>query len=356
MGDRNDCLTFTTIMSKTMTIRISFFAMLLCCCLGSKLALAQTVYTFTPAGATGTTGPTQAMIDTAYAGTNLDGQVTSVGGIQNWVVPASGPYLIEAFGGQGYGPFGGRGAHIAGEFNLNAGDTLKILVGQRAPPYLNYPSTTYNHQFGGGGGSFVTMTDNTPLVVAGGGGGSHVASYLAANDGQITTNGAAGAAGVLIGAGGTGGLGGQQATSADGGGGLLGNGNGTAAGQAFVNGGLGGSDEGLGGFGGGGGTSSWNNYRGGGGGGYSGGGGGNNDSNTACCAAGGGGGSYNAGTNPVNLAGVQLGDGLVRITFLDLPPSAAARSIPVLTPPGLIAMLVLMAFGVAGTLRKRTRR
>ena len=339
-----------------MTIRISFFAMLLFCCLGSNLALAQTVYTFTPAGATGTTGPTQAMIDTAYAGTNLDGQVTSVGGIQNWVVPASGPYLIEAFGGQGYGPFGGRGAHIAGEFNLNAGDTLKILVGQRAPPYLNYPSTTYNHQFGGGGGSFVTMTDNTPLVVAGGGGGSHVASYLAANDGQITTNGAAGAAGVLIGAGGTGGLGGQQATSADGGGGLLGNGNGTAAGQAFVNGGLGGSDEGLGGFGGGGGTSSWNNYRGGGGGGYSGGGGGNNDSNTACCAAGGGGGSYNAGTSPVNLAGVQLGDGLVRITFLDLPPSAAARSIPVLTPPGLIAMLVLMAFGVAGTLRKRTRR
>ncbi|NMQ20936.1 hypothetical protein E4P82_18120 [Candidatus Competibacter phosphatis] len=87
-----------------------------------------------------------------------------------------------------------------------------------------------------------------------------------------------------------------------------------------MNGGLGGSDEGLGGFGGGGGTSSWNNYRGGGGGGYSGGGGGNNDSNTACCAAGGGGGSYNAGTSPVNLAGVQLGDGLVRITFLDLPP------------------------------------
>ncbi len=333
-------------------MRISFFAMLLCCCLGSNLALAQTVYTFTPAGATGTTGPTQAMIDTAYAGTNLDGQVMSVGGIQNWVVPASGPYLIEAFGGQGYGPFGGRGAHIAGEFNLNAGDTLKILVGQMAAPYYNYPSTSYNHQFGGGGGSFITMADNTPLVVAGGGGGSHVASYLAANDGQITTNGAAGAAGSTIRAGGTGGSGGQAASSSDGGGGLLGNGGGTAGGQAFVNGGAGGGLYGFGGFGGGGGTSSWNNYRGAGGGGYSGGGGGNNGG--SCCAAGGGGGSYNAGTNPVNLAGVQLGDGLVRIT--SLAPSASAAPIPVFTPPGLIAMLALMAFGVMGTLRKRTRR
>lgn len=335
-----------------MTMRISFFAMLLCCCLGSNLALAQTVYTFTPAGATGTTGPTQAMIDTAYAGTNLDGQVTSVGGIQNWVVPASGPYLIEAFGGQGYGSFGGRGAHIAGEFNLNAGDTLKILVGQMAAPYYNYPSTSYNHQFGGGGGSFITMADNTPLVVAGGGGGSHLAAYQAANDGQITTNGSAGAAGSIIGAGGTGGSGGQAASSSDGGGGLLGNGGGTAGGQAFVNGGLGGGLYGFGGFGGGGGTSSWNNYRGAGGGGYSGGGGGNNGG--SCCAAGGGGGSYNAGTNPVNLAGVQLGDGLVRIT--SLAPSASAAPIPVLTPPGLIAMLAMMAFGVMGTLRKRTRR
>jgi hypothetical protein len=281
--------------------------------LGCQVAYAQT-YTFTPAGAEGPTGPTQGMLDTEYTGTTLDGQVTSDSGIQIWVVPASGDYRIEAFGGQGFGPFGGRGAHITGEFNLTAGDSLKVLVGQRGAPYLNFPATTYNHQFSGGGGSFVTLSDNTPLVIAGGGGGNHASEFLAANDGQITNDGAAGALGVIIGAGGTNGNGGSQASSADAGGGLLTNGAGIAGGLAFVNGGLGGFDEGFGGFGGGGGTSSWNNYRGGGGGGYSGGGGGNNSSN--CCAAGGGGGSFNDGSNPVNLAGVQLGDGLVVITSL----------------------------------------
>ncbi|MEZ5580703.1 MAG: hypothetical protein R3F40_15580 [Candidatus Competibacteraceae bacterium] len=278
------------------------------------------------------------MIDTAYAGTNLDGQVTSVGGIQNWVVPASGPYLIEAFGGQGYGPFGGRGAHIAGEFNLNAGDTLKILVGQRERRLTStIPQPITTHQFGGGGGSFVTMTDNTA-----GGGGWRRWKPCRLLSGQATDRIdewrrrlAEYSLGRVAP-----GVGSQQATSADGGGGLLGNGNGTAAGQAFVNGGLGGSDEGLGGFGGGGGTSSWNNYRGGGGGVCSGGGGGNdNSSSTTCCAAGRRGGSYNAGTNPSTSRALQLGDGLVRITFW-ISPSAAARSIPVLTPPSLIAMLV----------------
>lgn len=294
-------------------------ALLTCGLLVTTPTSAQTIYTFTTAGAAGTTGPDQAMIDAEYASTNLAGQVTSTGGIQFWTVPTTGSYQIEGYGGQGYGPFGGRGAHISGEFNLTAGTTLKILVGQQGAPYLDFPQTTYNNQFGGGGGSFITFTDNTPLVVAGGGGGSHATGFLAGADGQISESGAAGSLGSTIGAGGTAGSGGLQATSADGGGGLLGNGTGTAAGQAFVNGGLGGGQQGIGGFGGGGGTSSWNNYRGGGGGGYSGGGGGNNGAN--CCAAGGGGGSYNGGTNPVNLAGVQLGDGLVRITLLILPPT-----------------------------------
>lgn len=279
----------------------------------SGYSLSQT-YTFTTGGAVGNTGPSQAMMDAAYTGTSLDGDVTVTAGIQYWVVPATATYIIEAYGAQGYGDYGGRGAHISGEFNLVAGQTIKILVGQKAGDYLNYPSTTYNHQFGGGGGSFVTETNNTPLVVAGGGGGNHSASYLPECDGQITNNGANGALGSITGTGGTAGSGGTTASSADGGGGLLGDGTGGAPGLAFVNGGLGGSDEGTGGFGCGGGTSSWNNYRGGGGGGYSGGGGGNTNSSTTCCSAGGGGGSYNAGTNPVNLAGVQLGDGLVVIT------------------------------------------
>lgn len=282
----------------------------------SGFTYAQT-YTFTTGGQTGTTGPSQAMIDAAYTGTSLDGDVTVTAGIQYWVVPTTGNYSIEAYGAQGYGAYGGRGAHIYGEFNLTAGTTIKILVGQAAPPYLSYPATTYNHQFGGGGGSFVTDLSNNPFVVAGGGGGNHAASYLPACDGQITTSGSAGAQGSIIGAGGTAGNGGLQASSADAGGGLLGNGDGLAGGLSFVNGGNGGFDEGFGGFGCGGGTSSWNNYRGGGGGGYSGGGGGNNGG--SCCAAGGGGGSFNGGSNPTNLAGVQLGDGMVVITSLCAP-------------------------------------
>lgn len=281
---------------------------------------AQT-YTFTSGTATGNTGPTQPMIDAEYAGTSLDGNVTVTGGIQYWTVPVTGIYIIEAFGGQGYGDFGGRGAHISGEFMIPAGTVLKILVGQRAGDYLDYPLTTYNHQFGGGGGSFVTDASNTPYIVAGGGGGNHGTSFLTQCDGQITEAGASGLNGSTIGAGGTNGNGGLQASSADAGGGLLGNGDGLAGGQAFINGGLGGIDEGRGGFGCGGGTSSWNNYRGGGGGGYSGGGGGNNAG--TCCPAGGGGGSYNAGTNPSNIAGVQLGNGSVVITFACIPTTGS---------------------------------
>lgn len=288
---------------------------------GSINLFAQT-YTFTNGVATGNVGPTQGMMDAEYTGTTLDGTVTVTGGIQYWTVPTTGSYSIEAFGGQGYGDFGGRGAHIYGEFTLTAGTTLKILVGQQAGPYLDFPATTYNHQFGGGGGSFVTDNSNNPFVIAGGGGGNHGLSFLPQCDGQITEAGAAGSNASIVGAGGTLGNGGLQATSADGGGGLLGNGVGLAGGQAFVNGGLGGIDEGTGGFGCGGGTSSWNNYRGGGGGGYSGGGGGNNGS--SCCPAGGGGGSFNAGANPINLAGVQLGHGQVVITSLCAPTNLVA--------------------------------
>lgn len=285
--------------------------------LGSASMVSAQTYTFTSAGATGSVGPNQGMADIAYTGTSLDGMVEVINGIQYWIVPTSGNYQIEAFGGQGYGSFGGRGAQIGGEFFLTAGDTLKILVGQMAGDYYQYPGTSYNHQFGGGGGSFVTMMDNTPYVVAGGGGGNHGVAYVTSCDGQLTTNGAAGANGSTISNGGTAGSGGLSASSADGGGGLLGNGAGTAAGFAFVNGGAGGALYGFGGFGGGGGTSSWNNYRGGGGGGYSGGGAGNNAG--SCCPCGGGGGSYNSGTNQNNLAGVQTGNGMVVISNLCSP-------------------------------------
>ncbi|MDG2464121.1 MAG: T9SS type A sorting domain-containing protein [Crocinitomicaceae bacterium] len=298
---------------------------------GVGISFGQTSYTFSASSATGNTGPTQAQCDAQYAGTNLAGNVTVTGGIQYWTVPTSGAYSIECFGGQGYGPFGGRGAHIKGEFNLTAGTQLKILVGQEAGHYFQYPSTSYNGQFGGGGGSFVTDLSNNPFVIAGGGGGSHLTAYSTTADGQITTNGQAGT-GTVTGTGGTAGSGGGAASSADGGGGLLSNGLGLAGGQSFANGALGGIDEGTGGFGCGGGTSSWNNFRGGGGGGYSGGGGGNN--NGPCCPNGGGGGSFNGGTNPIEFPGVQLGDGMIVITSLQtFPNDAGVSQIVGLTPP-----------------------
>lgn len=291
--------------------------------LTSFVGWSQTTYTFTNATAEGNLGPTQVMADAEYAGTNLAGNVTVTGGVQTWTVPTTGNYKIECFGGQGYGPFGGRGAHITGEFNLTAGTQFKIVVGQQAGHYLNFPAATYNHQFGGGGGSFVTDASNVPFVVAGGGGGNHATSWSTTADASISTSGQIGS-GSITGAGGTGGSGGAQASSADAGGGLTGNGAGIAGGLSFVNGAVGGIDEGTGGFGCGGGTSSWNNFRGGGGGGYSGGGGGNNSG--TCCSAGGGGGSYNSGTNPVDLAGVQIGHGLVVITSLQTFPNDAGIS------------------------------
>lgn len=275
-------------------------------------------YTFTSATATGNVGPTQVLADAEYLGTTLDGAVTVTGGIQYWVVPVTGIYEIQTFGGQGYGPFGGRGAHVTGEFNLTAGTTLKILVGQEAGNYFDWPNTGYNNQYGGGGGSFVTLTDNTPLIIAGGGGGNHTTAYTATCDGQITESAADGTVGLITSTGGINGNGGNDASSADGGGGLLTSGLGIAGGQAFILGGLGGIDEGTGGFGCGGGTSSWNNVRAGGGGGYSGGGAANNNSST-CCAVGGGGGSYNSGTNPSAIAGVQTGNGMIIITNQCIP-------------------------------------
>jgi hypothetical protein len=284
--------------------------LLVACLIANSIGFAQT-YTFTSATATGTDGPTQVMVDAEYTGTTLDGTVTVTGGIQYWVVPTTGVYLIEGFGGQGFGSFGGRGAHISGEFNLTAGTTLKILVGQKAPP----PVGSLN-QYAGGGGSFVTTTTNSPFIVAGGGGGNHGTSFVTTSDASITNAGFAGVA-ANSGAGGTAGSGGVDASSADAGGGLLGNGGGIGGGFAFVNGGIGGagttSGHGEGGFGCGGGTSSWDNYRAGGGGGYSGGGGAGENGQVGAPAAGGGG-SFNSGTSPVNLAGVQLGDGMIVIT------------------------------------------
>jgi hypothetical protein len=283
---------------------------------------AQVSYSFTPCGALGAEGPTQLQVNNTYTlGNTLNGSVTVSGqGIQQFTVPISGIYRIEARGARGYNAssFGGRGAIMGGDFNLTAGTVLKIVVGQEGQ--VNPLAGTL--QFGGGGGSFVSLLNNTPLVVAGGGGGSHATSYVASSaDGTVSTSGNAGA-GSTAGAGGVAGGGGAASSSANGGAGFFGDGGGTTGpALSFTNGALGGNvgaipyaNGAIGGFGGGGGTQSWNNNRGGGGGGYSGGGGGQLGQ-PACW--GGGGGSFNGGTNQTNLSGANpAANGLVIVTRL----------------------------------------
>ncbi|XP_013406762.1 loricrin [Lingula anatina] len=307
-----------------------------CECTGDKLLSSDgrtcqipfNTATFTNLGATGRTGPTS--IGSHYDGQDHEGMVTLINGIQFFTIPMTGNYRIEVKGAAGgcdqnqnNCQHRALGAVVAGTFSLNAGDELKILVGQMGP--VNTYSST-----GGGGGTFVTRADDTPLIIAGGGGGVETPS--AAYDtcgGTTSTTGNNGYGGSAW----PGGSNGQGASTADssnsggGGGGLLtdgrsssqygGSGTGGEGGKAFVNGGVGGRSKYYGsanynadgGFGGGGGAYG-NGGGAGGGGGYSGGASGDNNSNSC----GGGGGSYNSGSNTTGTSKAHNGHGSVTIT------------------------------------------
>ena len=280
---------------------------------------AQTTYTFTTAGATGTDGPSQAQLNAEYLGTTLQGAVTSSSGIQLWTVPSSGVYSIEAKGAKGGdngANAGGHGAYVYGEVLLSGGDVLEIVVGQEGVTGTGSAS-------GGGGGTYVVkQTGNNPLVIAGGGSGA--TGNSTGNDGLATANGGDGDN--CSGNGGTGGNGGGDAAAcgngAGGGGGFLSDGSsasswGSQRGYGFVNGSAGGissSGGNVGGFGGGAGTHG-NNTGGGAGGGYSGGGAANHGNGWS----GGGGGSFTSGGNPTLIAGSNNGNGEVVITPLTSP-------------------------------------
>lgn len=284
----------------------------------SSQAFSQ-VYTFTNAGQIGNTGPSQAQLNAAYTGTPLAGQVTSINGIQQWIVPTTGTYRVEAWGAQGSNATattGGLGAYMSGEFALTAGETLWVLVGQNAP---NTP-TRINLSSSGGGGSFITKTPHNTnasiLVIAGGGGGTGD-ERPATSNATTAQNGQTGSAG----AGGVNGNGATTGTAGAGpGGGFFTNGISTGFGFAYVNGGAGGPVNATysvngGGFGGGGSVTSGGNSRYGGGGGYSGGSGSTSLSGATTGLWGGGGGSYNNGTNQLNQGGVNFGHGKVVISF-----------------------------------------
>ena len=266
--------------------------------------LSQTVYTFTNAGATGPTGPTQAQITTAYQSTNLAGQVTiNTQGIQEWVVPSTGQYEIEAWGAKGGGSFfpgntfadlyrAGFGAKIKAVVNLTQGDVIKVLVGQQGTD-----GTNSGYRAGGGGGGTFVVKDQTPILIAGGGGssgsgGGNGGEYLnGLKEANLGVNGRSGEiAGTYTSEIGVGGINGQEGNTTTtpwngfGGAGFFPDANSSDGTKSFLNGGDGLTNPGgTGGFGGGGSSKA---FGGAGGGGYSGGG------SNGRHAPGGGGGSF----------------------------------------------------------------
>lgn len=277
----------------------------------STTSLAQT-YTFTSASVTGKIGPTQVEVDAAYTATTLDGDVTiNTQGIQEWVVPATGSYSIEAHGASGgsHATFSGHGVQLYGEMNLTMGTTLYILVGQMGS------QNAATNSDGGGGGTFVSDGTN-PLIVAGGGGGA-AQNTNGSQDGSLlttVTNGNAsqfGSSGAGYTANGTHLTYGIYTTVAQS---FLNNGGGQGGGQAS---GWPGGTYGDGGFGGGGSACSCNTGGGGGGGGFVGGGGGGNGP----YISGYGGSSYNdvSATNVTSAVLPGTGDGQLIITQLCVP-------------------------------------
>jgi GEVED domain/Glycine rich protein/Secretion system C-terminal sorting domain/Ig-like domain CHU_C associated len=275
-------------------------------------------FCFLTGGQTGRDGPSQAQINTVYSGTNLAGQVTVTGGIQQWTIPSGGLYEIEVFGAQGGGSAarpGGKGARVRGEITLTGGMTLNIVVGQTGN--ITGGNTPSGNR-GGGGGTFVwdVAQPAQPLIAAGGGGGSNV-SVTGAALGVDGTDANAGTA--RAGGGGTPGTGGNGASP--GGAGFLTNSSNESSGfpaLSALNGATGGDGYsavshfgGFGGGGGGGGNPS-TTFASGGGGGYSGGAG----QETPASQGGGGGGSYNSGVNQDNSAGARFNAGVVIIKVL----------------------------------------
>jgi hypothetical protein len=129
----------------------------------------------------GNVGPDQNVANNFYRNSTV--QVRIVGnGIQSWIAPFGGSYLIEASGAQGVTPLsghtGGLGAYLQAQFLLQKGAVLFILVGQVGFVHAETGDGC------GGGASFVavrnpssadlflvTNENVSPLLIAAGGGG-----------------------------------------------------------------------------------------------------------------------------------------------------------------------------------------
>ncbi|PFX12468.1 hypothetical protein AWC38_SpisGene23572 [Stylophora pistillata] len=264
---------------------------------------------FTNLNASGRFGPTT--LSSHYTGQDYDGQVTLSSGIEQWTVPYSGEYRIEAIGAAGgYDKLNNsalyrrRGARMIGTFSLNKSEVIQILIGQEGG--IN----KVNYSSGGGGGTFVVRGANKSLIIAGRAGG--IQKLKSRHSGCDASSNSSGNPGYKSWSAGSNGYGAQIADtvgSGGGGGGFYSSGRSSVkfgstigssgeGGKGFLQGGVGGRalfKNIVGGFGGGGGVFGKGQAveeEGG----YSGGGSGDNIADSC----GGDGGSYNAGKNQHN--------------------------------------------------------
>ena len=151
------------------------------------------MYNFTTLGAKGRLGPES---NVNYSGTGLE-QVNVNKGVQEWQVPVTARFNVEACGASGGDGFwqkgarGGRGAKVRGILRLEKGDKLRIVVGQRG-----LTEGTGKHGSGGGGTFVFRPTNRTGLILAaGGGGGGSQVDGLPGNDQPNGSGNAAGSNG-----------------------------------------------------------------------------------------------------------------------------------------------------------------
>jgi predicted secreted protein len=203
-------------------------------------------HTFTTCGERGRKGPTLSTCRQAYKPSWVNDSAyydMNTRGYQKWTVPKEATYRIEVAGAQGGQPRKGnttKGAIVAADVRLQAGDTLLILVGQRGHEGTNDGNGGRIKPPNGGGGTFVALGGDRstaePLLVAGGGAGASLTASTSTPGVDGPTSSTRG------GTDGDGGNAGSNTTGA--GGGFYGDGADGAfsdsGGASFRNGGLGG--------------------------------------------------------------------------------------------------------------------
>ena len=147
----------------------------------------QVRWDFSSCGKNGMYGPDQEDCEVAYSEANLKDYVIVKFGVQSWVVPADGLYLVTAAGpsGSSVGAGGrGQGAILEANFHLMKGEIIDIIVGQRSDYDLNV-DTQSKRGLGGSGGTFVVRRQDSKILMAagGGGGGAGRSSNMALRDG-----------------------------------------------------------------------------------------------------------------------------------------------------------------------------